>query len=82
MLRSRLVAQLQTLIDQCGGLHDQASLARRWSVSAAAVSKAVIRPDFPQPVTLIGGKREVWAGIEADAWRATTRKPGPTPRAP
>ena len=79
MLTSRVMKQLRAAIERAGGLHGRAGLARRWGVSKTYVSEAVARHDFPAPVTMIDG-REVWAGIEADEWRGTTRKPGPVPR--
>ncbi len=68
--------ELRRDISQAGGLHSKTGLARRWGVSKTYISQAVQHPDFPEPVTEIDG-REVWAGVAADTWRNTPRKPGP-----
>jgi hypothetical protein len=79
MLRCRTVSELRSLIEQVGGLHSRAGLAKRWGVSPSYVSEVTARPDFPSPIVIDG--REYWQGHLADDWRNTPRKPGPAPQA-
>lgn len=71
--------ELRELIDEAGGLHTQAGLAKRWGVKRATVHEAAQKEHFPQPATLIDGVRPVWFGGEADVWHETPRRPGPRP---
>jgi hypothetical protein len=83
VIRSRTVSELRFLIDQVGGLYTRAGLAKRWGITRAAVSEAAHRPDFPQPILIDDGVREVWPGHLADDWRSNARRtPGPKPRTP
>lgn len=79
MVGSRLMGKLRAVIDEAGGLHTRAGLARRWGVSKTYVSDVVTRDDFPEPATYIDAdpRHPAWAGKDADAWRAEPRRPGP-----
>ncbi len=78
MLGWRRVTAPRKEIEKAGGLFNQAGLAKRWGVSKQAVAKHVRKPDFPAPVA-VEGDGEVWFGMEADAWRATTRRTNQAP---
>ena len=72
------MTDLHDAIKAADGLFTQAGLSRRWKVSKAYVSEVVAREDFPAPVTAVDGDGQyVWAGSDADEWRATPRRPGP-----
>jgi hypothetical protein len=76
MLRSPQMTDLRQAIEACGGLFTRSGLADRWGVSKAYVSEVTAREDFPKHFEIDAGK-PVWAGQDADDWRATPRKPGP-----
>lgn len=56
-------------IEEVGGIHTIADLARRWGVSRAAAHELSQNEDFPAPLLYIG-KSPVYAGHEVDRWRA------------
>jgi predicted DNA-binding transcriptional regulator AlpA len=62
------MSDLRRSIAAAGGLYTRTGLAERWGVTRQAVSKMVLKPDFPKPI-LVDGKHEAWPANEADAWR-------------
>lgn len=70
---------LRRAIEEAGGLHTVADIARRWGVSKARVNELAQRPDFPAPLFRMG-RSAVYVGNEVDAWRAIERRPGRPPR--
>jgi hypothetical protein len=67
--------RLLSAIDAVSGLHTVADLARRWGISKARADELAQHGDFPDPVIRVG-KSDIYTGIQADEFRATTRKPG------
>lgn len=53
-----------------GGLASASTLARRWGIARSTVSELTSRADFPEPVTIVNGKR-LWSIDAADAYRAS-----------
>jgi len=72
------VQNLHRAIEAVGGLHSLSDLARRWGVSPARARELSLLPGFPAPVMTVG-KSELFTGVEADAFRAAPRRPGPRP---
>ncbi len=72
---ARMSKELRAYITQAGGLHTLAALAKRWGVSRQRAKELEQHPDFPTPVLVIG-RSKLYAGHEADAWRAMERPPG------
>lgn len=45
-------------------------LAERWGTTVRNVNHTVNKPDFPEPIPVIGGGVRVWDVDETDAYRA------------
>jgi hypothetical protein len=75
--------QVVRVIEEAGGLHSVADLAKRWGVSRARAHELTLSADFPDPLVYVG-KSALYLGNEADAYRATVRPAGrpPTKRGP
>lgn len=74
MLGFSRMSDLRRSIEAAGGLYTRAGLARRWAVSRTIVGEYALKADFPQPIK-VDGKQDVYAGNEADAWRAANIRP-------
>lgn len=70
--------RLRAAIERAGGLHSISDLATRWGISRQRARSITRMSDFPAPIRTAGGA-ELWLGLEADAFRAIERKPGPKP---
>ena len=66
----RVDRPLLRAIREAGGLHTAAQLAERWGLTPQAVSAMARRNhDFPEPILIVGRVR-LYAGNEAEDWRA------------
>lgn len=61
--------ELREAIEKAGGLHTPQQLAARWGMTRQRASQLTSRSDFPEPV-LVVGRVKLYAGCDADAWRA------------
>lgn len=69
------IKRLLSAIDAVGGLHTVRDLAYRWGISKARADELAKHPQFPDPIIRVG-KSDIFTGVQADEFRATSRKPG------
>jgi hypothetical protein len=63
------------VIEDAGGLHSVADLAKRWGVTRARAHEMTGQRGFPEPLIYVG-RSPLYLGEEVDVWRGQIRRPG------